>query len=129
MIFYIILMIKKVFTTCFLQTDNRTYLPFFIILESIVLYFRQVFNRILTGFPCYAKYRSSCFIKVFRKKTSEINSFFSFLNIILLFIFFFLTCFFSEMYFLFYRFLTISISITKYYFPILPLRFTISVSD
>jgi hypothetical protein len=123
-IFYTTPMRKKVFTTCFLQTDERIYLLFCIIFESIILYFRQVLNRIPTGFPYMIQYRNSCFIKVFRKKMLEINSFFSFLNIFILFIFLFLICFLFKIHCLFYRLPTI-----KYYFPISTLRFTIPVSD
>jgi hypothetical protein len=53
------------------------------------------------------KYHNPYLIKVFRKKTSEINSFFSFLNIFILLIFLFLVYFLSEIYFLFYRFPTV----------------------
>lgn len=123
MTFYTTPMIKKVFITCFLHPCKIIYLLFCIIFKPIVSYFQQVFNRIPTGFPYMAEHRKSCFIKVFRKKRLVINNFFSFLNILLLFIYFFLIYFLSEVYFLLYRLL----SAIKHHFPISTLRFTIPV--
>jgi hypothetical protein len=68
-------MIKKVFLTCLLKIDKKTFPLFSTIFEAIILYFRQFLYRIPTSFPHIIKFRNPYFTKVFHKK-NRLQTFF-----------------------------------------------------